>query len=312
MLLLVGAALILGSIVSLYVGLTGVPAGRVPKERLAAFTTTEHRNLLTRLTDAVVGGVDAVLRRRGWRPFSAEELELAGVATPVASLVVLICSMSFVGLALTFVVLKSVWFALLVAVLVPVGARFWIKHLVSRRRKRFADQMPQMLQMTAASLRAGHSLSRALDVVSREADAPMSEEVARVVNEYRLGRDLVEAMESVAERMKSRDFSWVAGAIAAQRESGGNLNEILDQVAETIRERTHIRQQVVALSAEGRLSAYILMALPVGIGGYYAIVSGETMGLFVESTAGRLLLIGSLVLYVAGGFWMRSIVRIEF
>ncbi|MFI5427321.1 type II secretion system F family protein [Aeromicrobium sp. UC242_57] len=204
------------------------------------------------------------------------------------------------------------WLAVLLAVLVPLVWKALLSMRASGRRKKFADQLSQALQMIAAALRAGHSITRAIEAVAQEAEAPMSEEFARVANEVRLGRDLVEALEQVAVRMESEDFSWVAGAISAQRETGGNLNEILEQVAETIRERGHIRQQVRSLSAEGRISAYILMALPVIIGIYYALVSQEVMGAFVDSGIGKLLLAGSLLLYVLGGFWMRSVVRIEF
>jgi tight adherence protein B len=148
--------------------------------------------------------------------------------------------------------------------------------------------------------------------VSKETDAPMGPELARVVNETRVGRDLLVSLDEVAVRMQSDDFRWVGAAIGAQRETGGNLNEILDQVAGTIRDRQHVRQQVVALSAEGRLSAMILMGLPVGIGGYYTLVAGDQMTVFIGSGIGKLLLAGSLVAYVIGGMWMRSIVRIEF
>ena len=166
--------------------------------------------------------------------------------------------------------------------------------------------------MMAASLRAGHSFPRALDAVSKEADDPMGPELARVVNETRVGRDILVSLDEVALRMQSEDFRWVGAAIGAQRETGGNLNEILDQVASTIRDRQHVRQQVLALSAEGRLSAVILMLLPVCIGGYYALVAAEEMNVFIDSGIGKMLLAGSLVAYTLGGLWMRSIVRIEF
>ena len=116
----------------------------------------------------------------------------------------------------------------------------------------------------ASSLRAGHSLLRAMDAVSQEADAPTSEEFARLVNETRVGRDLAEALDEIAERTASEDFAWVAQAIAIHREVGGNLAEVLDAVGHTIRERNAIRRQVKALSAEGKLSAIVLMSLPFG------------------------------------------------
>ncbi|MET0448164.1 MAG: type II secretion system F family protein [Aeromicrobium sp.] len=310
-LLLLGVVLVGGALACAWVALSGVPTGRVRTERISRLRLTQKQSGLTRVADAIVGGVEKLLHRGGWRPFSAHELELANVSMSVASLVVMISCIAIVAAAVG-VVIGNVVIGLLLAALVPVGAKVWLGRRGARLRRRFASQLPQTLQMMAASLRAGHSLPRVLDSVSKEVEAPMSAELARVVNENRLGRDLVSSLETVAERMQSRDFSWVAGAISAQRETGGNLNEILDQVAATIRERHHIRMQVMSLSAEGRLSAVILMGLPVAVGVYYALVSSETMSVFVDATVGKLLLVVSAVLYVLGGLWMRSIVDIEF
>ena len=309
--LVLGVVLVVAALASAYVALSGVPAGRVATARIERLTLSRPTSVLTRISDAIVDGVESLLHRRGWRPFGAGELELAHVSMSVASLVVMISCIAVVALAIGVLVANTV-VGLLLAILVPVGAKVWLGRRGARLRQRFTAQLPQTLQMMAASLRSGHSLPRELDAVSKEVDAPMSEELARVVNENRLGRDLVESLETIAERMQSRDFVWVTGAISAQRETGGNLNEILDQVAGTIRERHHIRMQVMSLSAEGRLSAVILMGLPVVVGAYYALVSADTMSTFVDAPIGKVLLIGSAILYAAGGLWMRSIVDIEF
>lgn len=311
-LLLLGLVLIIVAVFLIYFVVAGIPEPRVSKERVAAFSVAPSRSLLTRIADGLVAQVDNVLSRRGWRPFSASELELAGVRTSVASLVVMILSFSVAAFAAGFVLFRGALAGVLCALLVPVVWKVVLSVRASRRRRKFTNQLSQALQMIAAALRAGHSITRAVEAVAQEAETPMSEEFARVANEVRLGRDLVDALEHVAARMESEDFGWVAGAIASQRETGGNLNEILEQVAETIREREHVRQQVHSLSAEGRISAYILMALPIVIGVYYGLVSQEIMGAFIGSGIGKLLLVGSLVLYVLGGFWMRSVVRIEF
>ncbi|WP_162246482.1 type II secretion system F family protein [Aeromicrobium sp. Root495] len=308
-----GTILILGALGFLYVGLFGMPAVRaVPRDRVAYYTHTESKPLLTKVADSLVSGVEKVMSRRGWRPFTAEELELAGIRSSIASLVVLVTCLGFIAFAGSTVLLGNAVVGLVIAFLMPVLAKAYIGFKAGRRRKKFGEQLAPLLSMLASSLRAGHSLPRAMDAAAAEAESPMAEELGRVVNEYRLGRDLVEAMEQVADRMHSEDFRWIGGAIEAQRETGGNLNEILDQVAETIRERQHIRMQVMSLSAEGRLSAYILMALPVFIGVYYGLVQAELMGLFIGSGIGKILILVAAVMYTIGGFWMRSIVRIEF
>ncbi len=312
MLLIMGAVLLLAAAGCGWVAFAGVPGGRASRQRVQHYAGIESRPVVTRVVDGTVQNVDRLMRRGGWRPFGADELELAGIRRSAAFIVTLVTSIAAGVLGLLLLLGRPFLLALLVAALTPVVAKLVVRVRIGRRRKRFATQLAPLLTMMASSLRAGHSLPKAMDAASRDADAPMSEELGRVVNEYRLGRDLVAAMEDVSVRMQSPDFGWIAQAIDAQRETGGNLNEILDQVAETIRERQHLRMQVMALSAEGRLSAYILMALPIGIGVYYSFVAADRMSVFIDSGIGKLIILGSLVLYVLGGFWMRSIVRIEF
>ncbi|MEG9225071.1 type II secretion system F family protein [Aeromicrobium sp. Sec7.5] len=312
MLIFMACLLIVGALTSFWVAVAGAPVRRVDRQRVAAYAVVEQPTMLNRMATAVETKVDTAVKRSNGRLFTAEELALAGIAMPVSNLVILMGCGALVTIAAGLVLLKSLVVGLLLAVAVPIATKLAVRWRTGRLRRRFSDQLPGTLQMIAASLRAGHSFPRALDAVAKEADAPMRPELARVVNETRVGRDLLVSLDEVAMRMESEDFRWVGAAIGAQRETGGNLNEILDQVAATIRDRQHIRMQVTSLSAEGRLSAIILMVLPVLIGGYYALVAGEQMAVFIDSGIGKGLLAGSLVAYVLGGFWMRSIVRIEF
>ena len=164
----------------------------------------------------------------------------------------------------------------------------------------------------ASSLRAGHSLLRAVDAVSQDAASPTAEEFARIVNETRVGRDLSDSLDEVAERMGSEDFTWVAQAIAIHREVGGNLAEVLDAVGHTIRERNAIRRQVKALSAEGKLSAMVLMALPVGIAAFLFVTNPSYMSVFTDSPVGYAMLATGGLLLTLGGLWLRKTVQIKF
>jgi tight adherence protein B len=202
--------------------------------------------------------------------------------------------------------------ALLLAPAVPLGTRVLVSVRTSRRQAAFADQLDDALQLMASSLRAGHSLLRAVDSVSTEAAAPISVEFARIVNETRVGRDLGDALDEVAERMGSDDFRWIAQAIAIHREVGGNLAEVLDTVGHTIRERNAIRRQVKVLSAEGKLSAIVLMALPFGVIGFLSVANPDYLSAFTESLAGYGMLGVVAVLLLVGGLWLRKTVRITF
>jgi tight adherence protein B len=194
----------------------------------------------------------------------------------------------------------------------PLVAKLFLSILSGRRRSKFEAQLGDTLQMLAGGLRAGHSLLRAIDAVSQEAEAPTSEEFARLINESRLGRDLRESMADSARRLRSEDFDWISQAIEIHREVGGDLAEVLDQVGETIRERTQIKGQVKALSAEGRLSAYILVALPVGMYFYMSVVNESYIATLYTNVLGWFMLGAALVLLAVGSFWLSRVVQIKF
>lgn len=272
---------------------------------------TEPKSQLSALADGLVGLVDTVLKRRGWVPFPSAEIEMASLRMTAGSLVVLVSTLSFVAMLLGSAALGSIPLGILTALLVPVIAKVVLRSRGNKRRAAFGEQLDESLQMIASALRAGHSLVRALDTASREASSPTSEEFARIVNENRIGRDLVEAMYTTADRMESQDFRWVAEAVAVQRDTGGNLNEVLDKVGETIRERNQILREVKTLSAEGRMSAVILMILPVFVGLGMAVTNPGYMAPMFEGSTGFIVLAIAAVLFAIGGLWMRVIVNVK-
>jgi tight adherence protein B len=241
----------------------------------------------------------------------AAALERAGVAMTLPDLVLLVGLGAVVLGALGFL-LGGVPLAAVLAVLVPLGTKAVLGLRRRRRQAAFADQLDDSLQLMASSLRAGHSLLRAVDAVSTEAAAPTSEEFSRIVNETRVGRDLGDALDEVAERTASDDFRWVAQAIAIHREVGGNLAEVLDTVGHTIRERNAIRRQVKALSAEGKLSAAVLMALPFGIVAFLAATNPAYLSGFTEGLPGYVMTAAVVVLLVIGALWLKKTVTIRF
>lgn len=247
-----------------------------------------------------------------------DQLELAGVAAPAASVVLRVVVAAALALLAGVVVafLRPSLFAWLLPVALVVftvlGARFLLERRISRRRAAFADQLDDSLSLVASGLRAGHSLPRALDAVAQEAESPTAEEFARILNQHRLGRDLGEAIGLSAARMRSDDLAWVAQAVAIHREVGGNLSEVLDHVGETIRERSQIRRQVATLSAEGRMSANVLIALPMLIAVVLAIVSPSYLTVFLTTPLGWALIAAGLLLFAVGVVWLRAVVRIRF
>src|SRR5690606_25055063 len=147
---------------------------------------------------------------------------------------------------------------------------------------------------------AGYSLMQGVEAVSREVSEPMGKELRRVVTEARLGRPLEESMEASAERMESDDFAWAVMAVRIQREVGGNLAELLVTVADTMTQRERLRRDVSALTAEGRVSAFVLGLLPVGLGVALYAMNPEYIGVLFEEQVGQMLLIGAVLLAGVG------------
>jgi tight adherence protein B len=182
----------------------------------------------------------------------------------------------------------------------------------SRRLDAFLRHLPDTLQLLAGSLRAGYAVLQAIDSVAKESEPPTSEEFGRVLTEARLGMPLEDALEAMALRIDSDDFRWVVLAINIQREVGGNLAELLDTVAEVLREREMLRRQIKVLSAEGRLSAIILIALPIFLTLYLILVRPDYISALVTSGLfGWSMVVGASVLMLAGVVWIRNLIRIE-
>lgn len=263
---------------------------------------------LSSLTTWASERIERTLARRGTRfPL----LDLAGVRTRPQDLVLLmLIGMIVAGVLGTL--LANVLLGLVLAALVPLGVRIVLSVRVGRRRHAFGEQLDDSLQLMASSLRAGHSLLQTFDAVAREAEEPTATEIGRIVNETRVGRDLSIALTETAGRMDSEDFVWVGQAIAINREVGGNLAEVLDRIGVTIRERGQIRRQVKALSAEGRMSAWVLMLLPLVIVGFLTAINPAYMLTLTHSVIGWAMIAASVIMLLIGGLWLRKITAIRF
>jgi tight adherence protein B len=192
-----------------------------------------------------------------------------------------------------------------------LAMRLYVSFRIGRRRAAFSEQLPDVLQLIAGSLQSGFSLPQALDAVVRENSQPAAAEFSRALAEARIGADLEDALQRAAGRMGSADLRWTVMAIRIQREVGGNLAEVLLTTMATMRERAFLRRQVRALSAEGRLSAYILIALPVVVGAWFFYSDAKYMRLLYTTIPGLIMFAGSAALVVLGALWMRKLINIE-
>ena len=238
-------------------------------------------------------------------------LDLGGVNLRVGEFLSIVAAVGVV-LFILLTGLANPILGLLGAALAVAGGFMYLDSIVRRRRQRFTEQLTDALQVLHSSLKAGRSLPQAIEYVASETPAPISDEFRRIVFEVRVGRDMTEAMLSVAERMDSPDFAWIAQAVDINRAVGGNLTEVLDNVSATIRERARIGRQIRSLSSEGRATAWVLLVMPPIIAVFLIWRTPENMQRFAESSTGRLLLAGAALGMVTGILWIRSLVKIKF
>ena len=182
---------------------------------------------------------------------------------------------------------------------------------IRRRQKAFAQQLGDMLTMVANALRAGFSFMQAFELIAREMDAPIGREVQKAVNEVNVGASLETALENMQKRVQSPDFELVVTAVLIQRQVGGNLAQILDTISETIQERIRMRREVMALTAQGRMSGIVLAALPIALGAFLTAVNPDYMRPLFEEPMGRMAIAGAVVLELIGGLLIRRIVNIK-
>lgn len=248
------------------------------------------------------GGFDAVIRR---------ELERAGLPLRPAEYMTLHASAVLIAGMAVQLLSSSLMVTLIAVVALALGPILVLTSMAQRRADAFQSQLPDVLNLLSGSMRAGWGLLQAAGMVANEIASPAGPEFERVVTEARLGLPLEEAFGKMADRMGSEDFKWAVTAISIQREVGGNLAEVLDLVAETVRERADLRRQVKSLTAEGRLSAVILIALPFLEAVALAVLNpGYFSGVF-STSLGIGAAIGGALLMVFGIVWLLQVIRIE-
>ncbi len=191
---------------------------------------------------------------------------------------------------------------------IMIGA---VQFKAKRRIRKFESQLPDTLQLLAGTLRAGYSLPQGLEAVSHEISDPMGFELRRGMTEARLGRELEDALSGIADRLESADFAWVVMAIGIQREVGGNLNELLMTVSDTMVARERLKGEVAALTAEGKMSAIMLGGMPPVLGLAMWVMNRDYMNQLFITGMGNALLGGAVVSSLIGFVWMKKVITVN-
>jgi tight adherence protein B len=317
------AALLVFVVVSALVAGAGVYAMRLP-ELLA------NRRMAKRLHEVSNREVDddqpqaSFIRESKAGPLPALDKAFSGTNSSLARLI----EQSGVVVAPSTIILASMMIALVCSVAAlavfkqpfawPLAAVFgamtpwlWLRHRRSARLKRFEEQFPEALDLLSRAIRAGHAFQTAMGMCADELPAPVGAEFKKSFDQQNFGLPLKETLHEFTERVPILDVKFFVTAVLIQRETGGNLAEILDNLAHVVRERFKILRQVRVHTAHGRFTGYVLMALPAALGIVLSFINPEHMDLLFRERMGQMMILGAIVMQTIGYIWIRKVIKIE-
>jgi tight adherence protein B len=268
-------------------------------------------SLQEELSDSLLGRVEQTVTRQDFAASIKEDLARADLSLTVTEYLLIRVGLLVVFFLIGYLLQRN----LLVGLLLAVGGLFlptiYVRTRQSARLRAFNGQLPDVLDHLQGSLRAGYGLLQSVEWVSRQIPPPAGMEFDRVLREVQLGRSLLDALDSMVRRIPSDDLALIVTAVKIQYEVGGSLAEVLETVAHTIRERVRIQREISVLTAQQRISGYVLMALPIGMAVFLLVVNPDYMMPMFEPGPFLCIPTGTLVLMVMGYIIMRRIINIE-
>ena len=318
--LIIYASIFIGVTLFLYVIiLLIIPPSQLLKKRTEFYGYKPVRKSIEEEDEYKKGGfnrfvylVSRIAAKRGFVELFTLRLERAGMKIRGSEFIAIHIIVLMISSLVIYTFTNNLLLTIVAILLVAIGPFIFIRFKASQRIRKFHEQLPDTLQLIGGSLKAGYSFNQALGMVGDETRPPISDEFKRVLSEVRMGSPEKDALENMAKRMNSEDFNWTVMAINVQREVGGNLAEVMDIIASTVRERDRVMNQIKALTAEGRISAYILIALPIVVGMILSILNREYVSLLVTTKLGLIMIAIAFTLMVIGSVWIIKIVRVDY
>lgn len=255
--------------------------------------------------------LDRMLAGRGFAASIATDLARADLSLTVAEYLAICGGLALGGFLSGYLIGRNPAFSVLLGLVCAFLPQMFVSRRQSTRLSAFNRQLPDVLERLVGSLRAGYGLSQAVEWVAKQMPHPAGGEFGRVVREMQLGRSLAQALDSMVRRLDSDDLALIVTAIQIQYEVGGSLADILETVAETIRERVRIQREIRVLTAQQRFSGYVLIALPIGLAIFLYIMNPDYEGRLFEPGPTLCIPIGAAIMMVIGYLIMRRIVQIE-
>ena len=308
-----------GAVVGAYAAFAYVPAalaGRRLDRRLhevsaPADDLVPHATVVMHPIEGPLPGFDRLVSRTRTGSWLAALIEQSGTRTTASAVV--LTTLALAGVAGLIALLTAPqWYMVVIAA--AVGAALPISFLMYRRSRRmraFEELFPEALDLLSRALRAGHAFQTALGMVADEVKAPVGPEFKKTFEQQNYGLPLRDALDQMAERVPILDVRFFVTAVLIQRETGGNLSEILDNLGHVVRERFKIRRQIRVHTAHGRFTAFVLLSLPPLLGVVLLMVNPDHMNLLFHEKVGQQVLMIATVMQVLGFFWIRKVIKIE-
>jgi tight adherence protein B len=257
----------------------------------------------------LVGRITARASKASWFDRLAETLELAEIKSTPLQLVLFTAALTVAAVLILGLVFGLI--GVLVGAATPFVVRTVVKRRVSTKRRAFAEQLPDNLEVLASALRSGHSLVGGLNVMTEDADEPSKTEFRRVLTDEQLGVQLEDALKVCIKRMDNKDLDQVALVAKLQREMGSNSAEVLDRIVEAVRTRMELRRLIRSLTAQGRMSRWLLTLLPIGLAVLLTVLSSTYMHPLFYTTTGRVLLVLAALMVTVGSWVIGKIIDIH-
>jgi len=255
--------------------------------------------------------IDKFVSRTGAGSWLARLIEKAGVQTTPSAIITISLTAAATGALVALMFTGKVWAGVLAAVCGAVMPILWLVHKRSVRLKRFEEQFPEALDLLSRAIRAGHAFQTAMGMVADELADPVGPEFKKAFDQQNYGLPLRDALNELSERVSILDVRFFVTAVLIQRDTGGNLAEILDNLAHVVRERFKIRRQIRVHTAHGRFTGYVLLALPAALGIALSFINPDHMNLLFRERMGQIMLVGAIVMQTVGFIWIRQVIKIE-
>jgi tight adherence protein B len=256
-------------------------------------------------------GIDRYLSRTRGGSKLARFIEQSGIKTTPSALVLFSLGAAVGCGAIAGIFIHQPFVAPFIAALAACTPFLWLKQRRAARLRKFEEQFPEALDVLSRAIRAGHAFQTALGMAADELPTPVGPELKKTFDQQNFGLPLREALNELAERVAILDVRFFVTAVLIQRETGGNLSEILDNLAHVVRERFKIQRQVRVHTAHGRFTGYVLLALPAFLAVALSFINPEHMQPLFREHMGQTMLIGAMVMQAVGYVWIRKVISIE-